>query len=186
MRRCDRSPCGGRAQPTARRRHRRGKDRMDCQRLRDRESVPRQVMRRRSSMFLDVLIGLAILLIVFVIVVATRPSEFRITRTANISAPLPTVFAQVNDFHNWEAWSPWAKLDPAMRQTYEGVPSGTGAVHTWSGNNKVGAGRATITESQPSHLIRIKLEFVRPFPSTNDVEFTFTPEANQTAVRWSM
>ena len=44
----------------------------------------------------------------------------------------------------------------------------------------------TITESRPSDLIRIKLEFLRPFEATNSAEFTFKPEGNRTGVTWSM
>src|SRR5574341_1752316 len=137
-------------------------------------------------MFNKMLIALAVIVVVLVVVVALQPSEFRIKRTAFILAPAPVVFAQVHDFHNWEAWSPWAKLDPAMKKTYEGAPVGTGAVSTWAGNNQVGEGRATITESRPSDLIRIKLEYVKPFAATNTAEFTFKPEGDHTAVTWSL
>jgi len=137
-------------------------------------------------MLKKILIALAVIVIVFVAVVALQPSEFRVARTATISAPAPAVFAQVNDFHNWNAWSPWAKLDPAMKQTYEGAPAGTGAISTWTGNKDVGEGRMTITESRPSELVRIKLEFVKPFRATNTAEFTFKPEGDQTIVTWSM
>ena len=103
-----------------------------------------------------------------------------------MSAPPAAVFAQVIDFHKWEAWNPWGKIDPAMKQTYEGAPTGTGAIYTWIGNKEVGAGRMTITESRPSDLIRIKLEFLKPFAATNTAEFSFKPEGNHTAVTWSM
>jgi uncharacterized protein YndB with AHSA1/START domain len=133
-----------------------------------------------------ILIGLAALVVVFVAVVAMQPSEFRVVRSATIAAPAPVVFAAVNDFRQWEAWSPWAKLDPAMKKTYTGAPAGTGAVYAWSGNGEVGEGRTTITESRPGDLVRIKLEFARPFAVTNDVEFTFKPDGDRTAVTWSM
>ena len=132
------------------------------------------------------LIAIAAIIVVFVVVVALQPSEFRIVRSATISAPAPAVFAQVNDFHNWEAWSPWAKLDPAAKATFEGPSAGTGAIFKWAGNKEVGEGSMTITESRPSDLIRIKLEFLRPFEATNSAEFTFKPEGNRTAVTWSM
>ena len=132
------------------------------------------------------LIAIAAIIVVFVVVVALQPSEFRIVRSATISAPAPAVFAQVNDFHNWEAWSPWAKLDPAAKATFEGPSAGTGAIFKWAGNKEVGEGSMTITESRPSDLIRIKLEFLKPFAATNSAEFTFKPEGNQTAVTWSM
>jgi hypothetical protein len=133
-----------------------------------------------------ILIALAVIIIVFVIIVAMQPSEFRVTRSATISGPRSAVFAQVNDFHKWEAWNPWGKIDPAMKQTYEGAPAGTGAVYTWAGNKEAGEGRMTITESRPNDLIRIQLEFFKPFRATNTAEFTFKPEGNQTVVTWSM
>ncbi len=137
-------------------------------------------------MLKKILIALAVIVVGFLVVVAMQPSEFHVTRTATISAPPAAVFAQVNDLHRWEAWSPWGKLDPAMKETFAGAPAGTGASYTWSGNNEVGEGRMTITESRPSELIQLQLEFVRPFASTCTVEFTFKPEGDQTAVAWSM
>ena len=137
-------------------------------------------------MLKKILIALAAIVVVFVVVVAMQPSEFRVARTATISAPAPDVIAQVNDFHNWEAWSPWAKLDPAAKNSFEGPSAGTGAIFRWAGNKEVGEGSMTITESRPSDLIRIKLEFLKPFSATNAAEFAFKPEGNQTAVTWSM
>jgi hypothetical protein len=136
--------------------------------------------------YVYILLVLAVIALGLVVVVALQPSEFRVVRTGTISAPPHDVFAQVNDFHKWDAWSPWAKLDPEMKQTYEGAPAGTGAIYTWNGNKNVGEGRMRITESRPSELVRIKLDFVRPFAGTNDAEFTFRPDGNQTVVTWSM
>ena len=137
-------------------------------------------------MLIKALIALAAVVIVFVAIVAMQPSDFRVARTAVIAAPAPAVFAQVNDYRNWKAWSPYEKLDPAMKKTYEGAAAGTGAIYTWAGNSQAGEGRATITESRPSELIRIKLEFLKPFAATNTAEFTFKPEGDRTAVTWSL
>ena len=137
-------------------------------------------------MLKKILIALAVIVVVFIVIVALQPSDFRVARSATISAPPPAVFAQVNDFHKWEAWNPWGKIDPAMKQTYEGAAAGVGQIYSWVGNSQVGAGRMTITESHPSDLVRIKLEFFKPFSGTNTAELTFKPEGNQTAVTWSM
>ena len=133
-----------------------------------------------------ILIAVAVIVALFVIIVATRPSDFRYTRAARISAPAEVVFAHVNDFHKWEAWSPWAKMDPNCKNTFSGPDSGVGATFAWAGNNKVGEGRMTVLEARPSELIRIKLEFFKPFKATNTAEFTFKPEGGQTQVTWSM
>src|SRR5438309_2978398 len=137
-------------------------------------------------MLKKILIGLLVIILVFVVIVAFQPAHYRVERKAAISAPAAVVFADVNDFHNWAAWSPWAKLDPSMKQAFGGAPAGTGAVYTWTGNNKVGEGRMAITESLPNGLIRIKLDFIKPFASTCETVFTFKPEGNQTGVTWTM
>lgn len=122
----------------------------------------------------------------FAVYVATRPSAFTIVRSATLAAAPAAVFAQVASFKNWEPWSPWAKLDPNMKQTYEGPAAGPGAIYTWSGNGDVGAGRMTVLDVKPNESIRIKLEFLEPFAATNTTEFTFKPEGDKTNVTWSM
>jgi hypothetical protein len=120
------------------------------------------------------------------VLVARQPGEFLVRRTATMAAAPPAVFAQVNDFRRWDAWNPWARIDPAMTQTYEGAPAGVGAIYTWAGNNEVGQGRMTIVESRPSDVIRIAMDFVKPLAGTSVAEFTFTPEGDRTIVTWSM
>jgi hypothetical protein len=134
----------------------------------------------------NILIGLAVLVVLFIIVVATRPDSFRVTRSATVTAPAAVVFEQVNDLHKWEAWNPWLKLDPSCKMTYEGPAAGVGAGYTWVGNNKIGEGRMTITESRPNEVIRFNLEFLKPFKANNTAEFTFKPDGNQTTISWSM
>ena len=131
-----------------------------------------------------ILIGLAALVLIFVAIVTMQPSTYRIERTAKIAAPQADLFAQVNDFHKWDTWSPWAKIDPAAKIGFEGPESGQGAAMTWAGNDKVGEGKVTIVE--PSELVKVKVDFVKPFEGTNTSEFQFKPEGDQTAVTWVM
>jgi hypothetical protein len=44
----------------------------------------------------------------------------------------------------------------------------------------------TIVESKPNELVKIKLEFTRPMPTTCDTTFTVEPQGDQTEVTWSM
>ena len=137
-------------------------------------------------MLKKILIALAAIILIFIVVVAMQPSDFRVERTTTIAAPVDTVFAQVNDFHKWEAWSPWAKLDPEAKVAFEGPEAGQGTVMTWAGNDKVGEGKMTLVESHPSDLIKIKVDFVQPFEGTMNSEFAFKLEGDQTAVTWAM
>ena len=133
-----------------------------------------------------ILILVAIAVIIFIVVAAMQPSDFHVTRTITITAPASAVFAQVNDLQKWDAWSPWAKLDPKATNSFEGPASGKGAIMRWAGNNKVGQGSMTIIESRPDDFIGFKLDFLKPFAATNTAEFTFDSENNQTAVTWTM
>jgi len=133
-------------------------------------------------------IGITVLVVIliFLIIIALQPGNFRVARSITIAAPPEIVFAQVNDLKKWETWSPWVKIDPAMKQTYQGPPAGTGATSQWAGNKDVGEGRMTITESRPNELIRFSLEFFKPMAGTSTAEFNFVPGENQTTVTWSM
>jgi hypothetical protein len=138
------------------------------------------------SMITWILLSLLAIVAVLAIVIATRPSAYTVTRSATLTAPAPVVFSAVNDFRNWEAWSPWAKRDPDMETTYSGPESGTGAEYAWKGNTDVGSGRMTIRDSRPNEHIAIELEFKEPFASVSDTSFRFTTVPDGTEVTWSM
>ena len=137
-------------------------------------------------MLIKILIAVAVIAVALVIFIATRPGELRVARSATIFAPVAEVFAQVNDFHRWEAWSPYEKLDPAMKRTFAGEAAGRGAIYSWNGNNQVGEGTSTIVESRANELIRINLQFVRPFACNNMAEFSFEPQGEGTTVTWTL
>lgn len=137
-------------------------------------------------MLKKILIAAALLIVVFAVIVAMQPSEFRVARGALISAPPAAVFSKVNDLRTWQEFSPWAKLDPHAEITFSGPETGTGSSFAWAGNSEVGEGRMTIVESRPHELIRFKLEFVKPFEGTSIAEFTFKEQGAQTEVVWSM
>jgi len=110
---------------------------------------------------LIILAVLAAIVVLLLIVVALQPSAFRVARSTKIAATPAAVFEHVNDFRKWNAWNPWGKIDPAMKQTYEGAPAGQGAKYSWVGNKDVGEGRMTIVESRPGNLVRIDMQFIK-------------------------
>jgi hypothetical protein len=137
-------------------------------------------------MLKKILVGLAVVIVAILAFAATRPPAFRVERTATIKAPSDSVFALVNDFHAWQQWSPWEKLDPNMKRTITGPPSGKGAIYEWSGNSDVGAGRMEIVESnQPSEIL-IKMHFLEPLEAQSMTEFSFAPQGDSTKITWAM
>ena len=137
-----------------------------------------------------VILGILALVLIVVgalcIVVAKQPEEFRVMRSAEINAPTDKVFEFVNDFHKWDSWSPWAKMDRNMKVTYSGPDSGVGAAYSWVGNDEVGEGKMTIRSNHPPKQIVIDLEFIKPFAAKNITGFDFKAEGEKTNITWSM
>ena len=128
----------------------------------------------------------AVVIVGILIFAATKPDTFRVQRSASIKAPPEKVFALINDFKAWGAWSPWEKKDPAMKRTFGAITAGKGAQYAWEGNKDVGQGSMEITESTPSSKIVLKLDFIKPFEGNNIVEFTLTTQGDTTTVSWLM
>jgi uncharacterized protein YndB with AHSA1/START domain len=118
--------------------------------------------------------------------IAMQPANYAVERSAVIPAPPEVVFAQINDFSKWNAWSPWAKLDPNMKTTLSANPAGKGASYHWIGNDDVGEGSMTILDSKPNESVAIDLQFKEPFESKALTTFTIKPEGAGSNVTWSM
>jgi hypothetical protein len=136
-------------------------------------------------MLYTILAGVAILLVAILAFAATKPGTFRVERVRAIQAPAERIFGLINDFHRWDAWSPWEKLDPAMKKTFAGAANGKGAVYEWAGNSKAGQGRMEIIGSSPFSRITIKLDFLKPFEAHNTAEFTLEASGGSTNVTWA-
>ena len=137
-------------------------------------------------MLTTLLLALVFLAAILLVLISTRPNDFRVTRSARIPGPTQTVFAHVADLRKWEAWSPWARMDPNAKTTYSGTEAGVGQAMSWAGNSKVGEGAMTIAESHPSDLVRFQLDFRKPMAATHMAEFTFKPDGDHTLVTWTM
>jgi uncharacterized protein YndB with AHSA1/START domain len=137
-------------------------------------------------MLAKISIGLASVIAVLLIVIATRPADFHYSRSATITASPAVVFEHVNDLHKFQTWNPWAKIDPNAKGSFSGPPSGVGSAFSWAGNNEVGEGTMTLIESRPGELVRFNMDFRKPMAGTSTAEFTFKPDGDKTTVTWSM
>ncbi len=137
-------------------------------------------------MLKTIAVVVVVLIAALLVFAATKPDTLRVQRATSIKAPPEKIFALINDFNSWGAWSPYEKKDPAMKRTRSGAASGKGAVYAWEGNSEVGAGRMEIAESTPPSKVTIKLDFVKPFEAHNIVDFTLAPKGDATNVTWDM
>ena len=118
-----------------------------------------------------------------------RPDTFRLERSIHIDATIVQVAEQIDDFRQWQAWSPWEHIDPSLQRTFSGAEAGVGAVYEWSGTGKAGAGRMEIVEMRTGSeggLITIKLDFLKPFKASNTAEFLMVPTDTGTDLTWAM
>ena len=137
-------------------------------------------------MFKKIAIVIVIAIAAVLALAATRPDTFHVERTTSINAAPDKIFPLVSDFSNWSAWSPYEKLDPDMKRTRSGPPSGKGAVYAWEGDSKVGAGRMEVLDAPAPSRVVIKLDFSRPFEAHNTAQFNLARRDNATNVTWSM
>lgn len=117
---------------------------------------------------------------------AMQPDTFRIERSISISASPDKIFPHINDFHQWEAWSPWEKIDTEIQRNYRGAERGKGAIYEWQGNKDIGQGRMEIIQSIPPENLVIALHFMQPFEAQNTVEFILQNRDKTTTVTQAM
>jgi len=137
-------------------------------------------------MFKKILLGLVVIVVIILGIAAMQPDSYHVQRAVTIKAPPEKIQPLISDFHNWASWSPWEKLDPAMKRTFSGAPRDQGAIYAWDGNDHVGAGRMEITELAPASHVGIKLDFLRPFESHCQTDFNLQPNGDGTTVSWTM
>jgi len=130
--------------------------------------------------------GLILVIVVVLGLALTQPDSFKVQRSVSIKAPPEKIMGYLDDFHQWPSWSPWEKLDPNLKRTFEGAARGKGAVYAWSGNDQVGQGRMEIVGDEAPTRLDIKLDFIKPFASSNRAEFTLQPQGEVTLVTWTM
>lgn len=131
-----------------------------------------------------VVIVIVALIAIVLIYAATKPDDFHVERSVSIKAPPEKLFALINDFHQWNEWTPYNK-DLTMKKTYSGSASGKGAAYAWEGNKEVGKGEIAIIESSPSR-IAFDLHMIEPFEGRNVATFTLNASGDSTKVTWSL
>jgi carbon monoxide dehydrogenase subunit G len=142
-------------------------------------------------MLVKILIGIVGVVILFVAVVATRPTAYHVERQLEIAAQPELVFGALNDLRRFAGvmvlfGSPWEEIDPGMQKRFDGPAAGVGQSVAWDSKKDVGTGTMTIEESVPGQKVRIKLEFVKPMKSTAICALSVAGTPNGSLVSWSM
>jgi effector-binding domain-containing protein len=129
-----------------------------------------------------ILVALVVLIVLLGII---APNKYSVERSVIINSPRHLVFAYVSFWRNWQAWSPWAELDPAMKVSIEGVDGEKGAAYKWIGD-KTGTGEMLNTGVKEDEELGYHLHFVEPMESKADGYIRLAEENGGTKVSWSM
>lgn len=137
--------------------------------------------------FVKILLGIIVALVaLFVIGGMLLPSEQYVERSAVVEADPTEVFVLINDYREFNKWSPWATYDPeGTRYEFSGPATGVGSKMSWSSEHpNVGSGMQEIVESEPNTMVRSKLTF-EGFETPSHATFTLEPSGNGTRLTWS-
>jgi hypothetical protein len=138
-----------------------------------------------STVLAIIALIIVLAIVIILILAAMKADTFRVVRTTSIKAPPEKIFPLINDFQKWGGWSPYEKMDPAMKRSFSGPQDGKGARYAWEGK-KAGAGSMEITEAKPSSQVSLRLDFTKPFKANNLVDFTMVARGDSTDVTWDM
>jgi uncharacterized protein YndB with AHSA1/START domain len=124
--------------------------------------------------------------LLLMLMAASRPDHYRVTRTTVIKAPAATVFALINDLKSFHAWSVAPGQKPTAGGHYSGAAAGVGAACSWDGR-KHGARRMEITASEPGRRVTMRLDIATPAAWQQTAEFTLQPQGEHlTIVSWAL
>jgi len=132
------------------------------------------------------IIGIVLAAIVGIALIAglIMPSKEIVSRSRLINAPDSVLYNQTVNLGNWLNWFAWHRLDPNMKIEYSSTRSGIGAWYSWSGNDKVGKGKFTITDVVQNKLVANTLVIEGLDPNTCRIKFN--PQEGKTLMTMEM
>lgn len=136
-------------------------------------------------MLKKILIVLVVLIAGLIAAALLKSPDFRVERSITVVAPPEAVFVWFNSHKKFNEFNPWLKMDPGAKVEYLGPETGVGSASTWEGK-MTGKGKATITESKPNELIRLRMDWLEPMEGVSTVDYLFKTDAGQTTVTWAM
>lgn len=137
-------------------------------------------MAKKAS--LAALLALLLALAATVAFVASRPTTYRVERSALLAAPPAVLLYEISDVREWPRWSPWEQSSTPRRRSFGGQPSTAGASYYWSAGDGSGPGRLTVDRITS---LEVELELESHGRST-DMVFVLLPSGTGTQVTWSI
>ena len=137
-------------------------------------------MLKKSCIILVALLG------AFLVYVALRPSEMRVSREIVAQATPEVIFPHINNSEKANAWMPWKDSDPEVKMSYSGPAEGVGSKSSWDSKGQMGTGEALVIESVANQVVKTQLTYTKPFQMSQLAEISLTPVDGGTKIKWSV
>lgn len=122
-----------------------------------------------------------ITLLVLAAVGLTAPSDFKLTRSVQVSAPAHVVYDHIADLNHWPNWLAVKQVDPAIKIQVSSHAKGNGAHLRWLAPQYQGELSITAAHSDSIHYQALINEHALSIG-----EFQLVPNANGTEVIWTL
>ncbi len=133
---------------------------------------------------LYVFLGLVGLVVLGVFIIPLfLPGSYSIEKSITINASPETCYDKVADLNQYRDWNPWSQMEPDASKTVSGTPKTVGHRYEWQGK-KIGTGSLTVKKVAPHKAVDTELQFIKPWKSIAQDNWTFEPQGNQTKVVW--
>jgi hypothetical protein len=141
------------------------------------------------SLLLQILLGIAGLVVLLVIISIFTKKSYTTERQITIDRAVEPVFGYLKYLKNQDHFNPWSLKDPNMQKSYIGTDGTIGFVSAWDSDMKRGPGKGEqeIKSIEENKRLGVELRFLAPFKSTAPAWFTTNAVGtDQTQVSWGM
>ncbi len=107
--------------------------------------------------------------------------KINLQRSITINKPADQIYTKLNNFHYWQAWSPWLIMEPEAKVDV----AEDGKSYSWEGH-RVGSGNMKVLHEDENKSISYDLNFLTPWKSTAKTEFELKSNGDSTEVIWIM
>ena len=130
-------------------------------------------------------LAVAAVLLAALVWLACLDGRFRVERDLEIAAPARFTFEAVADLKSWPEWSPWLLHETDAEIAFSDDCRQPGGYYAWAGK-RLGAGKLIHRELRPYTRIEQRIEFLRPWRTSNRVTWEFEDRGEKTLASWEM
>lgn len=105
-------------------------------------------------MFTKILLAIAVILVLFLGYVSTKPSKFHYEKSGIINAPPEKIFPYLTSFKLGKEWNPFDQRDPNIKRTFLGEDSQVGSKMEFEGNSARARGVWSYSKQSLMNLLK--------------------------------